>query len=178
MFTINRIKTLVFAILLVVMPSGFNPCFATSMDDYIVLDTRDFLMACGLNAKGIGHNVILTKEYADSAEGQNLIMRFINCQQAYEKGKPAEAPGKPEGILEALRRHSVGQTIWGAVKFLDRDRYIAVTKSVNTYGYNDPKGGWGCIDYNGNVTIPLKYHLIIDGDTDLNAIVIMNDYPQ
>ena len=39
----------------------------------------------------------------------------------------------------------VGQTIWGAVKFLDGDRYIAVTKSVNTYGYNDPKGGWGCI---------------------------------
>lgn len=150
-----------------------NICLA-GKDDYVVLDTRDFLVACGINARGIGHNVILTKEYANSAEGQNLISRFISCQQAYESGKPAEAPGKPEGILEALRRHSVGQTIWGAVKFLDGDRYITVTKSVNTYDYNDPKGGWGCIDYDGNVKIPLKYHLIIDGDTDLDAIVIMD----
>lgn len=75
-------------------------------------------------------------------------------------------------VSSVASRHSVGETIWGAVKFLDGDSYIAVTKSVNTYDYNDPKGGWGCIDYDGNVKIPLKYHLIIDGDTDMNAIVI------
>lgn len=151
-----------------------NICLAAGKDDYVVLDTRDFLEACGLGDKGFGHKAILTREYANSSEGQDLIMRFVSCQQAYESGTPSAAPGKPEGILEALRRHSVGETIWGAVEFLDGDRYVAVTKSVNANDYNDPKGGWGCIDYDGNVKIPLKYHLIIDGDTDLDAIVIMD----
>lgn len=164
----------VLAIALVVMPLFLNTCFAAGKDDFVVLDTRDFLYACGLQDKGFGHNAILRKDYADSAEGQDLIMRFYNCQRAYESGKPAEAPGKPEGILAALRRHSVGQELFGGVMFLDGDRYIAVTRSLNTHDQNDPKGGWGCIDYNGNVTIPLKYHLIFDGDTDLNAIAFMD----
>ncbi len=149
-------------------------CYATGQDDFVVIDTRDFVRVCGFDAKIIGCNAILTKEYANSTDGQNLISRFIRCQQAYENGKPAEAPGKPQAILEALRRHSVGHTIWGAVKFLDGDRYIAVTKSVNIYDNNDPKGGWGCIDYDGNVKIPLNYNLIIDGNTDLSAIAVMD----
>lgn len=151
-----------------------DTCLAAGKDDFILFDTSYFIDVCGLKGKGFGYTAILTKEYADSSEGQDLIMRFINCQQAYENGKPADAPGKPEGILEALRKHSVGQTIWGAVKYLDGDRYFAVTKSVNTNDGNDPKGGWGCIDHDGNVKIPLKYQLIIDGNTDLNAIVVMD----
>lgn len=149
-------------------------CLAAGKDDYVVLDTRDFVEACGLKGKGFGHKAILTKEYANSSEGQDLIMRFVNCQTAYLNGTPSAAPGKPEGILEALRRHSVGETIWGAVKILDGDRYFAVTKSVNTNDGNDPKGGWGCIDHDGIVKIPLKYQLIIDGDTDLDAVVVMD----
>lgn len=167
-------KTIMITLALIAFHSAANTCLAAGKDDFVVLGTRDFIEACGLQNKGLGHHVILTKEYADSAEGQDLIMRFVNCMQAYESGQPTAAPGKPEGILEALRRHSVGQSLYGGVKFLDGDRYIAVTKSVNTYDYNDPKGGWGCIDFQGNVTVPLKYHLIIDGDTDLNAIVVMD----
>lgn len=170
----NRIKILVLAIVLFAMPMFFSTCLAAGKDDHIVLDTRDFIEACGLKGKGFGHQAILSKEYADSAEGQELIIRFVNCQMAYEGGNPAEAPGKPEVIIEEVRRHSLGGTLWGAVKFLDGDRYIAVTKSVNNVDQNDPKGGWGCIDYEGKVTVPLKYHLIIDGDTDLNAIAVMD----
>lgn len=166
--------TMAAAMVLVALSVTANTCFAEGKDDFVVLSTRDFIEICGLQDKGYGHQAILTKEYANSSDGQDLIMRFVNCQMAYENGNPAAAPGKPEGILEALRRHSLGRTLYGGVKFLDGDRYIAVTKSANTYDYNDPKGGWGCIDYEGNVTIPLKYHLIIDGDTDLDAIVIID----
>lgn len=97
-----------------------------------MLDTRDFLEACGLRNKGFGHKAILTKEYANSSEGQDLIMRFVNCQTAYLNGRPSDAPEKPEGIIEALRKHSVGQSLYGGVKFLDGDRYIAVTKTLLT----------------------------------------------
>lgn len=111
--------TMAAAMVLVALSVTANTCFAEGKDDFVVLSTRDFIEICGLQDKGYGHQAILTKEYANSSDGQDLIMRFVNCQMAYENGNPAAAPGKPEGILEALRRHSLGQTPYGGVKFPD-----------------------------------------------------------
>lgn len=79
--------------------------------------------------------------YARVEFSSEVFLKYDISREAFQDGNPSGFSGKPEGVLEALRKHSVGQTIWGAVKFLDGDRYIAVTRSVNTHNYNDPKGG-------------------------------------
>lgn len=145
---------------------------ASGPEDVVVLPTDEFVYACGLMDKGYGNKVILEKSFIESDAGQNLLNRFLKCQEAYQLGRPGDAPGKPEALLEALRRHSIGQKIWGDARFIDGDRYIAVTTTVKPVMENAPlRGNWGCIDYEGNVVIPLKYGDIVDGNTDLDAIV-------
>lgn len=150
---------------------GSGDAWAGENERFVVVSTKMFEYYCGIQGGPYGRKAILEMAYVNSPEGQALLGRMEKCQEAYEMGNPSAAPGKPGVLLEVLRNHSLAGTLWGEVRFLDGDRYIAVTKTLKTSGSADPAGGWGCIDYNGNVVIPFKYDNITGGDTNLNAII-------
>lgn len=147
---------------------------ASGPDDVVIFNAAEFEEACGILSPEYGlygSRMIIEKSYLESAEGKSLEERIMKCMEAYQSGNPGAAPGKPAALLDALKRHSVGQSAWGDIKLLDGGRLIAVTK--------DPVGGqgrknWACIDYDGKTVIPFGRG-VSDGDTDMDAIIFSKE---
>ena len=164
-------RRIISALIIIIVSCSINIAHAAGPDDFVIIQTKDFLYACGIQDKGFGYKAILTKAFAESAEGKTLLQEFAKCKAEYHANN-ADAQHKPEEIIESLRKHSLAQTLWGDVKFIDGNRYIAVTKSLHTSAdSNIIWGGWGCIDDKGKTVIPMKYGYIIEGNTNINAIV-------
>lgn len=165
-------KRIITTFIIVVVSYCISLAHATGPDDFVIVQTKAFLNDCGINNKGFGYKAILTKAFMDSTEGKALIQDFTKCREAYLAQNADTISYKPDGIMESLRQHSLGKTLWGDAKFIDGNRYIAVTKSLNTSMESSIIwGGWGCIDYEGNIVIPMKYGYINEGNTNINAIV-------
>lgn len=163
-------KRVIAAFIIIVVSCCINIAYAAGPDDFVIIQTKAFQNDYGIHDKGYGNKAILTKAFAESADGKALVEIFSKPPKSLSEGYLTH--GKAEELIESLRKHSLAQTLWGDVKFIEGNRYIAVTKSQNTTAESDIIwGGWGCIDYKGNTVIPLELGYIIEGNTNINAIV-------
>ena len=103
-------KRVIAAFIIIVVSCCINIAYAAGPDDFVIIQTKAFLDDYCIHDKGYGNKAILTKAFAELADGKALVEFFSQPPKSLSEGDLTQ--GKAEELIESLRKHSLAQTLW------------------------------------------------------------------
>lgn len=79
-------KKVISALIIIVVSCCINIAYAAGPDDFVIIQTKAFLDDYGIHDKGYGYKAILTKTFAESAEGKALVEIFSQPSKSLSEG--------------------------------------------------------------------------------------------
>lgn len=79
-------KRVIAAFIIIVVSCCINIAYAAGPDDFVIIQTKAFLDDYGIHDKGYGYKAILTKAFAESAEGKALVEIFSQSSKSLLEG--------------------------------------------------------------------------------------------
>lgn len=79
-------KRVISALIIIVVSCYINIAYPVGPDNFVIIQTKAFQNDYGIQNKGYGNKAILTKAFAESAEGKALVEIFTCPSKSLSEG--------------------------------------------------------------------------------------------